>query len=655
MLILRLCLFTGVALWMFWQPIMEQVTTVLSSSSTWCLHGPMHDTWLETSRFMCHTGSLDSARYQDSWDSLLWAVYGSIISGLDTVKTFGNDISYHVSGTIHSISPAQQMLWLVIFGTAMFVPSAAVLALKVLTLPILYLMRWVVQVLVAPFVAMAHGAVGIYTVVAEAVDYIVDLPSFLKNWLQGTLAKETILPGRTIIEVSISEKMDEILRYMRKEKRFYESKQNDSEFVQTNSWPKGLVVVRNSAGQTLGMGFIKAIEGTHVLVTAAHLAMKARHGMILSAGVHTMKHIMLDNPKILVRTELDVAIIEVPVNTMSVLGVGKVKMDKTCSEGAAIKAYGYVDGKFVESLGLMGKPVVHFGFKHECSTLTGWSGTPLYKDGVIIGIHSRSNGIGTNFGLSLDMMLTRLESNDYDGRRHMREMEEWDDEFDGDVISWQWESKQAKRLQALKTGWAEDDLEVETKAGRGGDSGGDLESGFRGVALGDYRWSDDRPMDYDDLPVFESVNFRLAPSGGGNNTSNGTTTPKKQEETMSVESGDSTSSIPEEKVTPASPRKKKSRKSKRSKTGNGQTEESKPSGQVSGNTQPASEQASGSQEKKQENGSKPKSWTQAYTQELLRQIGTGVGEEEAVKLAKEFAKTAFPKPSPVTTSQESGQ
>jgi hypothetical protein len=491
-------------------------------------------------------------------------------------------------------------------------------------------------------------------------------------WMRGQLATTITLENGNTVEVSLSDKLDEIIKILRMPSSnaiSLEAKQSGSEFIKASAWPKGLVIVRDSLGSTKGMGFLCLIKGKHCVVTAAHVAMLCKHGMILSAGLEN-KHVQISkDASAVIHGSMDAVAIQVPVNTAGLLGVGKAKIARTPATALPITVYGYVKGEFVSALGLMGSSFSKFRFKHSVSTVAGFSGTPIYRDGMVTGIHLSSNGIGENFALSLDFIAHQLERNDYDGKRHLWEQEEYDDdesvfgnrsEDERDQIDYYVEEERFIAKSAASA-WAR-----EQQAARDADF-----EHQRTLALSGLAWSDSQD-DYGDFPRWEAnwiipksveevvglvaepvANFTAALSNGGNSFLNGTSTATKQSErTTSSTSDISTSSTPEAKETPVAPRKKKSNKKKRSKTGNGPTVESKPSEVLLESTPVDSEKEPGNPAKTANNGSKPKSWTQAFTQRLKAHLGTGLGFDEAEKLAKTEATEMFPR-SQLKTSTES--
>lgn len=405
------------------------------------------------------------------------------------------------------------------------------------------------------------------------------------------------------MRVSLYDKLDEILILL-KGGRNYESMQAGSDFIAVNKWPSGLVVVRNKAAQTIGMGFLVRACGKLCLGTAAHVALKCKDGFILSGPITNHVSVQIDDAMVVLTTNLDFTLIQVPENTASKLGVAKVKLGKTPTENAAVNVYGFVNGRLCQSFGVMGSTTRNLGFKHSMSTLNGFSGTPIFRDGCVVGVHSRSDGMGYNYGLSLDFLLDSLktsefESGDYDSDRYAYHREEdldYDDEEDFDVLTWKWEGKQQRFARADSEGWAEFDAEEEAlsrfhrKDGR----------------LAGIDWHDDAPMDFD-APVWEqAVNFRLRPSNGAQTSSNGKHVKGKQLETCS-NAESTTSTPPDLKETKEARPKKSKRKSKLSKAGNGPQEPRKQSDSVSSSTETDSSLDNGNRTKKDSNGSEPKS------------------------------------------------
>jgi hypothetical protein len=477
--------------------------------------------------------------------------------------------------------------------------------------------------------------------IVDWYQFLVGLPTYLRKWVDGELGKSIQLPEDKTIKVGLLGKVDEILAILRSSRTggSLEAVQNSSEFVAAG-WPKGLVAVRDPTSQIRGMGFIVKLRGQHCLVTAAHVANYCTGGLVLS---RKDLHMQVNDAKIVFQSKLDVVAFALPPNTMSILGVGPIKIGKTAAEGLPISCFGFVNGTLARAIGIMGKTGKNMYFQHTASTTLGFSGTPIIRDGVVSGIHVRSDAAGHNYALGLDFMVSALESKDYDGRRHRFEQDEFEDLDDSDVLAYQWEQEQAWKLRADGHFWAREQQDRPL---------------FTGENLSGFSWADDVDFEYgiddygrgieESCPGF--LKTPAATTAGENNTSSGRN--QDQIKTTCVESEGSISSTAEAKATPVSPPKKNKKKSKRSRNGNGQQVVQKPSGAPSAFIQEVSIPENGSPPKKEKNGSEPKSWIQVYTRELLSRSGSGSGLEVELAMieASREASKVFPR-DPTTRSR----
>jgi len=584
------------------------------------------------------------------WTELLPSFINNFWSAMTTLQNFSLKqkiafLATSYSVLCHYIRVAKlvwTLLWPVRFGLELLGRSIATGSY--------YLVLYLTFPIWAPYFAF----IWLYKKYIEYKEWLMAQPELWTAWMRGQLATTVILPGGETVEVSLMDKLDSILAILRQGQNYMtlEAKQAGSEFIKAASWPKGLVIVRDHNGMARGMGFLTLIGGKHAMVTAAHVAMYCKNGIILSAGLENKHVTIAKEAKLLLQSTADVVAVEIPVNTAGLLGVGRAKIGRTAATGLPVTVFGYVKGEFVSALGVMGAAANRFKFQHNVSTVKGFSGSPIYRDSVICGIHLSSNGIGENFGLSLDFIAGQLERNDYDGKRHMREQEEFDDDFtvnqereqEDDIIDYELLGEENIRTaRSAKQAWSSSVRKrVETDVIM-----------FREKALMGLSWSDDVDSDWENTYIVkEAVNFRFAPKRGDNTTIGQTDKETKSTPTTSEELDISTSSTQEVKATRANLPKKKKKKSRRSKTGNGPVEESKPSETVSECTPANLEQVNGTRTSIVKTGSKPKSWTQSFTQELKVLLGTGLGFDEAEKLAKTKATEMFPR-SPGTTSKVS--
>lgn len=557
-----------------------------------------------------------------SWVSSFWTATSTVMLSSVTVSlSYVNNLWSVMTTLINFSSPMVQLAIVLISFLAAYCPHLIVLTFRLMVFPFVFLIKLWYNTVMTPVRWVVYCVNTIFEQAHNCWISVTTFPTYVREYLDGKLAVETTLPTGKIVRVSIIDKIDEILSILKGLTRNYEAIQSGNPFYSEGKWPAGLVIVRDSFGTTKGMGFLTVVGGKWYLGTAAHVAQRCTSGIILTAGLgENVKHVVVGDAAIKLTGSMDFVLVAVPSNTASVLGVKTAKMAKGPASGLPITAYGFVKGEFVSSTGTVVSPTQFFGFKHSVSTINGFSGTPLYRDGLIVGVHSRSNGISENFGLNLDFISGSLESKDYDSRRFMREQTEFED-VNASEVAWEFEDK-AFLGKSTPHSWAVKESDRLT---------------FTGANLSDFVWADDAPMDFEDLPVFES-GFRRGPFTGATPTMTGKKTVQPSTTVSLLES--SISTTPAEKVTPASPRKKKSKRKSRSKTGNGLKVESVPSGVVSCSTSSVSQSGVGVPPPVKSEQSNGLSWTQIYTRELLSLIGSGIGQVEAVKRAKQTATQA---------------
>lgn len=586
-----------------------------------------------------------------SWD-LFWYRLVELTSSLgNTVMIGGKRCLSQTSILINSMGLTGRILFLATLYVVMFESWLVIKVGRWLLLPVQFILRGWWNLLTWPIRSLTRTLSSALSAVKEwvyeTIDWVLTRPQAITHWTTGY--KAVAVEAQAIAVPSLLEKMDELLAAVRgPQGTVFEAIQRSSPFTLTQEWPKGLVVVRNDKGSHIGMGFLHVFRGKWCLVTAAHVMTKCTRGVVLSAGLgNNLKHVTIADSKIMFQSTLDVVAIEVPANTASALGVKKATLGASPAISLPINVYGYHHGEFKTSVGTVEAVSANFGLQHSASTVEGFSGTPIYRDGTIVGIHSRSNS-ERNYFLSLDFMVVRLEAQDYTAQRFARQMAEYDEEEHGDAeryIEWMWEQEETMQALSGKSNWAYR-------------SGGKDRARLTSTLLSNFVWRDESPLEYGSGPTLESFpGFPKAPqSGGAVNTSSGRVSQEILSQTTSSTSVNSTSSIQEAVVTPVSQRKKRKNKSKRSKGGNGHKEESQPLAAPSATTPEGSKRESGSPPAKEKTGSEPKSWTQIYTQELVHRLGTSNGSlqdiELVVKEAKIAASKIFPR-SPEKVSEQS--
>lgn len=418
------------------------------------------------------------------------------------------------------------------------------------------------------------------------------------------------------IRKGILEKLEQIEKLLANKKNL-ESIQSGSDFYESEKFPVGFVLIRKTNGDQIGCGFITKINGKHVLLSAAHV-FDGHKGIIVSTQD---KHLSLDQPEMFLTTDnSDIAGIRLPTDACSKLGVKCAKIDRTPAEGTGFQVYGYFRGKFAQTIGVIKKDLTRFFFTHTASTVNGWSGSPIYgPNNKVVGIHSRSLANGNNCGVSLDFIVTNMETEYKDNYlKRLADSEELENEDD-----WMMEMDGMTYIgKAGKKAWRmmRDDRE------------------FRGGNLGGFQWADefDDESGEGDFGRTESLKeavqvFQERPSGGAATTTIGTVT---ESQTTSGESEGSKSTASVAKPNSTAPKKKRSKKSKSLKDGSGQTGETKPPSKVSDSIAGSSKKEAGDHEGKKMSGSLDSSWMTIYTQELLDQTSRGVSAEMAAIAAR---------------------
>jgi len=542
----------------------------------------------------------------------------SAASFVNSVWTTGNNILLQIISSAQEFSPMGKTALIVTCYLVSYRLSILMKVAWILLFPVRFLLWQGVLIVTWPYRFTLRIVLSLITKVINLLEALMSVWRSMKDVFNGIKSEEVTLPTGEIVKVSLFDKLDEILRLI-KSQRHYESAQQGSDFIAVKTWPSGLVTVRNHLAQTVGMGFLIRAGGKLCLGTAAHVALKCKNGFILSGSPENLTHVKIDCSNIVLQTTMDFILLQVPENTASKLGVSKVKLAKTPKESAAISVFGYVNGRLCQSFGVMGNTTQNMGFKHGLSTLSGFSGSPIFKDGFVVGIHSRCDPMGYNYGLSLDFCLNALktsefESSSYDADRYAYHREEdidYDAEEDFDVLAWEWEGKSARRARANEEGWAEFEQSEGVKA-------------FRTVReLGSFDWSDETPMDFSD-PIFEqnAVNFRFRPSNGAVRSTNGKQAPIL-ETCAQLDTSTSTPQVP--KVTNEVLPRKKGKKSKNSVIGNGPKVVRKQPGTVCSCTATGSKSANGNQDKTDNYGSETKSCDSTHA--ATRQNGSQLGKE----------------------------
>lgn len=179
--------------------------------------------------------------------------------------------------------------------------------------------------------------------------------------------------------------------------------------VKTNGEPDSLVALTNGS-KVIGYGSRVSYLGSTYLLTAAHVW----HGF--SAEMYMVKsgrQVKLDTGKYPVKfgsmnERVEFVMVEIPLPLWSVLAVKAAKL-APMGKTSIVTAYG---GENPSKMGCSSSRAVNGEYvgtiSHSCTTSGGWSGTPLYSKGTVVGVHVGVEKIGklnraVNAGLLLSL------------------------------------------------------------------------------------------------------------------------------------------------------------------------------------------------------------------------------------------------------------
>jgi hypothetical protein len=156
--------------------------------------------------------------------------------------------------------------------------------------------------------------------------------------------------------------------------------------------PKGVVMIFD--GDVLqGMGSRVSVGSRSYLVTARHVVSNCVNDVFIGRGGVRIP-IDKESVQILPISGVDVSVVEIPAPIWSVLGVAALK-SRTAVVGSVVQLWGEVGGKLAFSTGQIQKFDKIIG-THAASTQSGWSGTPLFNEGHVVGVHIGNDGVKAN-------------------------------------------------------------------------------------------------------------------------------------------------------------------------------------------------------------------------------------------------------------------
>lgn len=181
--------------------------------------------------------------------------------------------------------------------------------------------------------------------------------------------------------------------------------------------PGSLICLENEAGLVIGMGSRVKTGTKSVLLTAFHVLQMSTSKVYIAKGG---KRVELDRSWKMDcwnrDPELDFAAVIVPDKVWSSLGVASATA-RTMRGAQTVTCYGGKSSvQLYSSIGRaqIGKCAqIH----HTASTTNGWSGTPLYQDGMVVGVHRSYEVIGkSNLATNFHFLIAETESLISDGK-----------------------------------------------------------------------------------------------------------------------------------------------------------------------------------------------------------------------------------------------
>lgn len=184
--------------------------------------------------------------------------------------------------------------------------------------------------------------------------------------------------------------------------------------VKLGDEPQSLVAIY-SGDVIVGFGSRVKWQRKTYLLTAYHVVGGLHANLCLAKG---SKMVQLDSewpmPYYCPTKGFEFAMVSVPDRVWSSLGVSASQL-RVCPNRATVVAYGGSSSHTLSSsVGVASKsPEYGCVLKHGCPTVKGWSGTPLYEQGAVVGVHIRAGEFNkfneaVNVGLLLSANMETL-------------------------------------------------------------------------------------------------------------------------------------------------------------------------------------------------------------------------------------------------------
>ncbi|AKN81081.1 polyprotein P2a [Cymbidium chlorotic spot virus] len=176
--------------------------------------------------------------------------------------------------------------------------------------------------------------------------------------------------------------------------------------VNPGSEPASLVSISNGT-DVVGMGSRVNYNGTTWLLTASHVWNGASPLLYLAKG-GLQTEVSAEWPVGLSCTHrtADFVLVKVPDRVWSRLGVKSAPLS-AMAKTSIVTIFSDSNGTMLSSAGRAVHGEYSHDIQHTCSTTNGWSGSPLYYKGAVVGIHCGLKDFGvSNRGVNVGVLLT---------------------------------------------------------------------------------------------------------------------------------------------------------------------------------------------------------------------------------------------------------
>nr|AVO00796.1 polyprotein P2 [Colobanthus quitensis associated barnavirus 1] len=198
----------------------------------------------------------------------------------------------------------------------------------------------------------------------------------------------------------------------------------------------GCIRIVDPNGKHLAMAFRTTVKGKKVLLTAQHAGIafqKSDFGLYTTGGTSANKMAAFSffgKQPVITSDTLDIIGYELSSTDLSLLKKSKeFVLMKTPGVGSSVTVHGYNDGMNVSSFGIIKQGIKDMMFKHDASTVNGFSGTPILVNGKVAGIHV-GNEYPVNVAVQLDFLIFetyKVESEDLWTQTHLKA-------YDDDIV-----------------------------------------------------------------------------------------------------------------------------------------------------------------------------------------------------------------------------